>query len=598
MANSNPLSVRYYSYKVEFQQRGAGHIHGILWLDFQRLEKLVEGDDGTLRHPTDMDFGLSCPLQGISSTFRKLRNNAELEPRDFAVLKRLIEEFTSVSTHPAVVGQDVSNIVKEVNIHKHTRTCLKGGKTECRFHFPRPPAPHCIIAQPLSPDMTYEERRATHKRNREIQVSVMKVLDNPDLIKKVFELFPIEEETSKDDANRGRVERIKKVCSMAGVKYEDYLEALSVSKLGYSVIMRRDINECYVNNFNEHMIRSWDGNMDLQVVLDFFQVITYVADYYAKDDSGISDVLKAAMDKCTSKDVVERMKKTANIFLRTRQIGEAEAVYRLIPSLTLTMSNVSCQFAATGLKEERSTRWRRATAEQEASGFPLVKLDGHDGLWYELQDFWSKYLRRPEELEDMCFAHFAKMFKSSTPKTEEGDAEDEPTEDALDLDLEVEEQPDDEDDFESKFHYIMTYETQGKRGTPLPQFIQLSNPSPGECSLMKKRTRPVALRFHKVKKDREPERFMLKELMLYRPLRGELDPDQVLELYEEKHNDKYKVDIVRGQVMEFLEGVQEARYYVEQAKKELDLQETEEQFDAMGVQDNEDCEEQGEEETV
>ena len=84
--------------------------------------------------------------------------------------------------------------------------------------------------------------------------------------------------------------------------------------------------------------------------------------------------------------------------------------------------------------------------------------------------------------------------------------------------------------------------------------------------------------------------------MLYTPLRGEIDPDRVLELYEEKHNDQYKVDIVRGQVMEFLEGVQEARYYVEQAKKELDLEETEERLDAMGVQDNEDCDELGEQE--
>ena len=45
--------------------------------------------------------------------------------------------------------------------------------------------------------------------------------------------------------------------------------------------------------------------------------------------------------------------------------------------------------------------------------------------------------------------------------------------------------------------------------------------------------------------------------------------------------------------MEFLEGVEEARYYVAQAQKELDLQETEERLDAMGVQDNDDCDEEG-----
>ena len=266
------------------------------------------------------------------------------------------------------------------------------------------------------------------------------------------------------------------------------------------------------------------------------------------------------MDNCPSKDLTERMKKAANIFLRSRQIGEAEATYRLLPSLTLTMSNVSCQFVGTGVKEERSTRWRKATPEQEASArFPLVQLNGHEGLWYELQDMWSKYLRRPPELENIPFAQFAKMYKSCGAQKDEGEEDDEPAESELqNMDLGVaehEEEPDDEDDFETKFHFIMTYETEGKRGVPLPPLIKLDNPHPGESGFMQKRSKPVALRFHKVKKDKEPERFMLKELMLYRPTREEIDPDSVLELYEEKHGDRYKVDIVRGQVMEFLEGV-------------------------------------------
>ena len=284
MAKSNPLSVRYYSYKVEFQQRGAGHVHGVLWLDLQRLEHLVEGEDGDLRQPTDaeLDMNPDFPLRGIASAFRKLRNNTELEPRELEALTRMIEEFTSVSIHPSVVGEDVSRIVQEVNIHKHTATCRKGGRTTCRFHYPRPPAPYCIISKPLSQDTPYEERRKIHTRNMEIQVEVMKVLDSPDCVKEVLEQLPIEEETTKEEADEGRVKRIKMICSMAGVKYEDYLEALSTSKVGYSVVMKRDINELYVNNFNPHWIRSWDGNMDFQIVLDFFQVITYIADYISK----------------------------------------------------------------------------------------------------------------------------------------------------------------------------------------------------------------------------------------------------------------------------------------------------------------------------
>ena len=73
------------------------------------------------------------------------------------------------------------------------------------------------------------------------------------------------------------------------------------------------------------------------------------------------------------------------------------------------------------MKEERTSRWKKATKKEEESGRPLTKLMGHEGLWYEQQDMWSKYLRRPlESLGEMCFAQFAKMFKSySHSKPEE-----------------------------------------------------------------------------------------------------------------------------------------------------------------------------------
>ena len=33
MGKNNPLCVKYYKWRVEFQLRGAAHIHGVLWLD-------------------------------------------------------------------------------------------------------------------------------------------------------------------------------------------------------------------------------------------------------------------------------------------------------------------------------------------------------------------------------------------------------------------------------------------------------------------------------------------------------------------------------------------------------------------------------------
>ena len=37
--------VKYYNYRVEFQLRGATHIHGTIWVDFEKhFEKLVKSE--------------------------------------------------------------------------------------------------------------------------------------------------------------------------------------------------------------------------------------------------------------------------------------------------------------------------------------------------------------------------------------------------------------------------------------------------------------------------------------------------------------------------------------------------------------------------
>ena len=139
---------------------------------------------------------------------------------------------------------------------------------------------------------------------------------------------------------------------------------------------------------------------------------------------------------------------------------------------------------------------------------------------------------------------------------------------------------------ESKFDYIMSLI---KTDTKLPKQIVLKNVQPGESPMMSKRRNPCALRFHKVKFDKDPLRFMLHEVMLYYPLRWEVDLDNVQALYEETFQGKSKIDIIKSQVMEFLESVTEARYFVEEAKKELDLEGITDELDAQGQQDNEGC---------
>ena len=314
------------------------------------------------------------------------------------------------------------------------------------------------------------------------------------------------------------------------------------------------------------------------------------------------EIIKATLAQTDSKDLKERMKIISNTFLTHRQMGEAEAIYRLLPSMLLKKSNVTCQWVSLGTKDERSSRWKKATEADINSGRPVIQLAGHEGYWYEQQDMWSKYLRRPmETVGDMCFAQFAKMFqscsKSKTSDEESGHPDAKSgEEDANEDDDGYNTGEDEEVHNEDKFNYIMTHATGNKEpyktGVRLPEYIKLSELYPGESCMMKKRNYPAVLRFNKTNKDNNPQKFMLSELMLYRPVQEEIDIDTAEAMYDEMYDGKRKCDLVKAQVMEHLEGVEEARYYVEQVKKELDLTETAKKLDPTLEQDNADCDEE------
>jgi hypothetical protein len=167
------------------------------------------------------------------------------------------------------------------------------------------------------------------------------------------------------------------------------------------------VDEVYINQYNVEWMRAWDGNLDLQVCIDFHAVITYITDYMVKPESAMMDVIKSALKESASKTAKEKMKEVANIFMTHRSMGHAEATYKLIPSMTLKNSNVTCQWVSLGPKEERSSRWKKANEDQLKAGMKVIELQDHEGFWYEQQDMWNKYLRRPAMLENICFAQFA-----------------------------------------------------------------------------------------------------------------------------------------------------------------------------------------------
>ena len=88
---------------------------------------------------------------------------------------------------------------------------------------------------------------------------------------------------TKEEFIVNRKKRILQLLALPEVSEDDYIEALSWSRAGYSVHLKRNLNEIYINSYNPEWIRAWDGNIDIKPVFDFFEVITYIIEYFAKN---------------------------------------------------------------------------------------------------------------------------------------------------------------------------------------------------------------------------------------------------------------------------------------------------------------------------
>ena len=231
-----------------------GHYHGVLWVNLSKLENLVHGPDGSLINGTEEQVKsekFEKPLTGVSEAFRKLKNDFALNEQETSALTCMIEEFTTVSLHGNSVGHDVVKIVTEVNVHHHTRSCRKYNEM-CRFNYPRFPCHKTIIAKPLKGRK--EEIKELTNKYETLLKKVREILLDEEKISEIMNGYVKSEETTEEH-KKCVEERIKKLCRIVGVTTETYLEALSFSRRGYTIIQRRDIDETYVNSYNKDWIR-------------------------------------------------------------------------------------------------------------------------------------------------------------------------------------------------------------------------------------------------------------------------------------------------------------------------------------------------------
>ena len=318
-----------------------------------------------------------------------------------------------------------------------------------------------------------------------------------------------------------------------------YEEALKYSTPVYTLVLQRDIDEIFVNSYNPEWARAWNGNTDLQVCLDYFAVITYITEYYCKDDSGLMTKLIEMLKNSECDTLKEKMILVMNTFISARQMGECEAFYKIMPDMHLKDSNVVTVFAPTSRKEMRSKFMIRVDENENYNGREKKKILDKDGWFVEKYDVIDKYIRRDKRSkasDDLCPAQYLKMFSTSHGEKYKEDCEEDNSdsetveqlnnENVEKLNNETVQQFKNETVLkyqdlgkDERFHYVMTESDDNP--LPLPDYIAINNLFPGEPPFMKKRSKPAVLRFHKIKQSDDPAAYFFAEALLYTSFRSE-----------------------------------------------------------------------------
>ena len=174
-----------------------------------------------------------------------------------------------------------------------------------------------------------------------------------------------------------------------------------------------------------------------------YAIVSYISDYVMKDETALTQMLKDVLHKTKHLSMIEQLNALKQAWMKYRQIGCSEAVYRLLSALHLISSNISCIFVASGYPENRSVFFQKVNDNSEKiveldNSFEEdhdedsedelidnddekkpVKIAGRDGKFKEAISIHDRYAKRPDYLEKMCLAQFASVYVL-TPRMKKG----------------------------------------------------------------------------------------------------------------------------------------------------------------------------------
>ena len=360
-----------------------------------------------------------------------------------------INRYISCNIPDKSEDNELHNLVISRQIHHHTRTCKKNKTKDCRFGYPRMPSPVTVIARP--PDG--EDATSVKRTALAIQTKANNVLKTID---------PNNPITLQD------------VLKEAQITEEQYTSSVQTAQKRVTVLMKRSVSEMTVNNYNSHILRALRSNMDIQFITNMWACIAYLTSYICKPERTMSELMRKASKEANGKSVRNALKDIGQIFLKSREVSEHEAVAGIL-SLPLRRSNTDVEFIQTDIPENRT----RILKPKKIS----ATLENDDQDIYE-RNIHDKYAKRPDTLENVRLAEFVADYSFQSMKFNENDTE----------------------------------EIDKCIATPNKFFILKDN-----FGKVYKRSFPRVIRYHFISKQRDEELYYHRLLILYLPWRSETE---------------------------------------------------------------------------
>ena len=368
--------------------------------------------------------------------------------------------------------EELRNLVESLQVHRHSQSCRR--KTGCRFKYPKPPSASTLISHEPQDNCRQELDFAV-----KILTAVKQVLQNKNILEDVT---------------------LNEVLTMANVTLEHYTKALSISKCGQSIILKRQPSEKNVNCYSSAVLRAWQANMDIQYVINAYACVMYIASYVLKAEKGMGELLKQAAKELHHGNTMQQLNKLGSVFLTNREVSAQEAVYRVL-SMPLRRCSRSTIFLNTNDKNSRDSLILPFAQ--------LQKLDDDDENVY-CKNIIDRYVARPQKLEDMSLAEFAANY---TYKQES-----------------INDVAQCEDDISGGSDTELGY----NNDLSCENIITLQN----GLGCMRKRKKKAVIRWQNFNLEKEPEKHFRSRIMLFLPWRQEDKLHGKFKSYTERYNEE------------------------------------------------------------